>query len=198
LFDPKASEEYPRDEDHLALTMELIGQMPKEMIRSATKAKTFFNPRGELRHIKALNTWGLADVLAQKYKQNSSDAAGFAQFLSEMLVLEPAKRSSATKLKCNAWLNAEATFTVQHIALDSAGRVLTASVRTADGPWITLMLDPAVTVKDAAHQLQIDKGLLRAQLVGPQNEVFNQRDTLVSSCTAVGLQLAAAQPSSTQ
>ena len=32
LFDPKASDEYPRDEDHLALFIELLGNMPKELI----------------------------------------------------------------------------------------------------------------------------------------------------------------------
>merc|ERR550514_2111551 len=32
LFDPKASEEYPRDEDHLALFIELLGNMPAKLI----------------------------------------------------------------------------------------------------------------------------------------------------------------------
>merc|ERR1719188_2558300 len=32
LFDPKGSEEYPRDEDHLALFVELLGHMPAKLI----------------------------------------------------------------------------------------------------------------------------------------------------------------------
>merc|ERR1719222_477946 len=32
LFDPKNSEEYPRDEDHLALFIELLGPMPARLI----------------------------------------------------------------------------------------------------------------------------------------------------------------------
>merc|ERR1740121_1162166 len=60
LFDPKASEEYPRDEDHLALFVELLGPMPKPLITRARRGQTYFNRNGELRHIKALKYWSLA------------------------------------------------------------------------------------------------------------------------------------------
>ncbi len=34
LFDPKSGREYPRDEDHLALIMELLGRIPKHMTQT--------------------------------------------------------------------------------------------------------------------------------------------------------------------
>merc|ERR1719387_939047 len=45
LFDPKTSEEYPRDEDHLALFIELLGQMPIKLIKRGQHSKTYFNRR---------------------------------------------------------------------------------------------------------------------------------------------------------
>ena len=39
LFDPKASEEYSRDEDHLALMMELLGPMPKRLVENSKHSK---------------------------------------------------------------------------------------------------------------------------------------------------------------
>jgi len=48
LFDPKASEEYPRDEDHLALFVELLGPMPAPVIARGKRSTTYFNRRGDL------------------------------------------------------------------------------------------------------------------------------------------------------
>merc|ERR550514_2595090 len=76
LFDPKASEEYPRDEDHLALFMELLGPMPLALVQVGRNSKTYFNRRCELRHIKSLRYWGLEDVLQQKYHMHPMQVAG--------------------------------------------------------------------------------------------------------------------------
>merc|ERR1719387_2952796 len=67
LFDPKQSEEYPRDEDHLALFVELLGPIPPEFIRLGRRSKTYFNTRYELRHVKNLTSWPLEKVLEEKY-----------------------------------------------------------------------------------------------------------------------------------
>ena len=49
LFDPKPSDEYPRDEDHLALSIELLGKIPPHMIAKGRNGKTFFNRHGDLK-----------------------------------------------------------------------------------------------------------------------------------------------------
>mmetsp|Transcript_32908 Transcript_32908/g.90787 ORF Transcript_32908/g.90787 Transcript_32908/m.90787 type:complete len:673 (+) Transcript_32908:104-2122(+) len=104
LFDPKASEEYPRDEDHLALFTELLGPMPKPLIARGRRSPTYFNRRGEFRHIKSLRYWGLADVLQQKYHMYPIEAKNLASFLGPMLRLSPEERSTAQQLMSHPWL----------------------------------------------------------------------------------------------
>merc|ERR1740120_412153 len=104
LFDPKASEEYPRDEDHLALFVELLGPMPTKLIARGRRSMTYFNRRGELRHIKSLRYWGLGDVLQQKYHMHPVEARNLASFLLPMLHLQPEDRITAQKSLEHPWL----------------------------------------------------------------------------------------------
>jgi len=104
LFDPKASEEYPRDEDHLALFVELLGHIPRTLIAKGKRSSTYFNRRGELRHIKSLRFWGLEGVLQQKYHMHPLEAKSLASFLTPMLRLSPEERSSARELLEHPWL----------------------------------------------------------------------------------------------
>jgi serine/threonine-protein kinase SRPK3/serine/threonine-protein kinase SRPK1 len=104
LFDPKASEEYPRDEDHLALFVELLGPMPAPVIARGRRSSTYFNRRGELRHIKSLRYWGLEDVLQQKYHMPLVEAKALNSFLGVMLKLNPEDRASAQTLLQHPWL----------------------------------------------------------------------------------------------
>lgn len=104
LFDPKASEEYPRDEDHLALFVELLGPFPPKLIAKGRRSATYFNRRGELRHIKALRFWGLADVLQQKYHMHPVEARNLSSFLQPMLLLLPEERTSAKASLNHPWV----------------------------------------------------------------------------------------------
>lgn len=104
LFDPKASEEYPRDEDHLALFVELLGPIPPKLAARGRRSMTYFNRRFELRHIKSLRFWGLEDVLQQKYHMHRVEARNLASFLLPMLRLNPEERSTATQMLSHPWL----------------------------------------------------------------------------------------------
>eukprot|EP00931_Biecheleriopsis_adriatica_P065466 TRINITY_DN39996_c0_g1_i1.p1 TRINITY_DN39996_c0_g1~~TRINITY_DN39996_c0_g1_i1.p1 ORF type:complete len:658 (+),score=130.04 TRINITY_DN39996_c0_g1_i1:132-2105(+) len=125
LFDPKASEEYPRDEDHLALFVELLGPMPNKLIARGRRSTTYFNRRGELRHIKSLRYWGLGDVLQQKYHMNPIEARNLASFLLPMLHLTPEERTTAKDALNHPWLqglpSAEASEWVARSSLNSQG-----------------------------------------------------------------------------
>ena len=61
-----------RDEDHLALFMELLGKMPRRAM-VGQHVREFFNRQGELRHIKKLRFWPLEAVLIEKYELPESE-----------------------------------------------------------------------------------------------------------------------------
>lgn len=52
LFEPHSSEEYSRDDDHLAHIIELLGPIPKHIAFAGKYSKEFFNKRGKLRSKK--------------------------------------------------------------------------------------------------------------------------------------------------
>jgi len=104
LFDPKASEEYPRDEDHLALFVELLGPIPPKLVVRGRRSPTYFNRRYELRHIKSLRFWGLEDVLQQKYHMHRVEAKNLASFLIPMVSLLPEDRATAQRMLEHPWL----------------------------------------------------------------------------------------------
>jgi len=111
LFDPQSGKRYSRDEDHLALIMELLGSIPKHMLRKGRYADRYFNRKGELLHIKRLHMWPLLDVLVEKYHFDKEEAVRIAEFLLPMLEIDPVKRIKAHEALKSAWLesNSEAT-----------------------------------------------------------------------------------------
>ncbi|ABO98079.1 predicted protein [Ostreococcus lucimarinus CCE9901] len=104
LFDPRSGKDYDRDEDHLALMMELIGRMPKHLALSGKYSKEFFNRNGELRHIRSLKFWPCERVLMEKYNMSETDSKELSDFLSPMLDFNPSKRASAEQMLEHPWL----------------------------------------------------------------------------------------------
>lgn len=107
LFEPKGSETYSRDEDHLALIIELLGPLPRYLIDSGRYGAQFFDSDGQLLNIHDLNTWGLINVLQKRYKLPSSEAENLADFLLPMLALDPKKRATAQQMLRHPWLRLE-------------------------------------------------------------------------------------------
>lgn len=109
LFDPHSDKDYDRDEDHLALMMELLGPLPPSLIEKGQYSREFFTRSGELRHIRRLNFWSLRDVLGEKYKLPPEDAVGLAQFLAPMLIFDPTQRATAAEALLHPFVNDENT-----------------------------------------------------------------------------------------
>ncbi|XP_078098395.1 SRSF protein kinase 1-like [Mustelus asterias] len=105
LFEPHSGEDYSRDEDHIALIIELLGKMPRKLILTGKYSKEFFTKKGELRHITKLKPWGLYEVLVEKYEWPQEEAATFTEFLLPMLELIPEKRATAAECLRHPWLN---------------------------------------------------------------------------------------------
>ena len=104
LFDPKSGKNFNRDEDHLAQMMELLGRMPKAFATSGRHSKEFFNKKGELKRIRSLKFWTLADVLDEKYHYAPEEAKAMASLLEPMLRFDPSKRATAAQSLEHPWL----------------------------------------------------------------------------------------------
>ncbi|XP_065067348.1 SRSF protein kinase 3-like isoform X2 [Rhopilema esculentum] len=97
LFEPHSGEDYSRDEDHIALIMELLGRLPKHISLSGKYSRDYFTRKGDLKHIKKLRPWCLRDVLIDKYEWPVKDAEQFSSFIEPMLDYVPEKRATAAQ-----------------------------------------------------------------------------------------------------
>ncbi|KAM9344354.1 SRSF protein kinase 1a [Pholidichthys leucotaenia] len=104
LFEPHSGEDYSRDEDHIALIIELLGSIPRKLILTGKYAKDFFTKKGDLKHITKLKPWGLLEVLVDKYEWPREEAECFTDFLLPMLELVPEKRATAAQCLRHPWL----------------------------------------------------------------------------------------------
>lgn len=104
LFDPHSGDNYDRDEDHLALMMELLGMMPRKIALGGRYSREFFNRHGELRHIRRLRFWPLNKVLTEKYNFTEQDANAMADFLVPLLDFVPEKRPTAAQCLSHPWI----------------------------------------------------------------------------------------------
>ncbi|KAM7404638.1 hypothetical protein PAMP_011969 [Pampus punctatissimus] len=105
LFEPHSGEDYSRDEDHLALMIELLGKIPRHYALSGKFSQEYFTKRGDLKHITKLKPWGLLEVLIDKYEWPREEAECFADFLTPMLELIPEKRATAAECLRHPWLS---------------------------------------------------------------------------------------------
>uniref|UniRef100_A0AAR2J242 non-specific serine/threonine protein kinase n=1 Tax=Pygocentrus nattereri TaxID=42514 RepID=A0AAR2J242_PYGNA len=104
LFEPHSGEDYSRDEDHIALIIELLGMVPRKLIMAGKYSKDFFTKKGDLKHITKLKPWGLLEVLLDKYEWSREEAESFTDFLLPMLELVPEKRATAAECLRHPWL----------------------------------------------------------------------------------------------
>ncbi|AWP09597.1 putative SRSF protein kinase 1 [Scophthalmus maximus] len=104
LFEPHSGEDYSRDEDHLALMIELLGKIPRHYALSGKYSQEYFTNRGDLKHITKLKPWGLLEVLVDKYEWPREEADCFTDFLLPMLELIPEKRATAADCLRHPWL----------------------------------------------------------------------------------------------
>ncbi|XP_051964973.1 SRSF protein kinase 1-like isoform X1 [Xyrauchen texanus] len=104
LFEPHSGEDYSRDEDHIALIIELLGAVPRKLVLTGKYSKEFFTKKGDLKHITKLKPWGLLDVLMDKYEWPREQAENFTDFLLPMLELLPEKRATAADCLRHPWL----------------------------------------------------------------------------------------------
>jgi serine/threonine-protein kinase SRPK3 len=104
LFDPHSGEAFDRDDDHLALFMELLGRMSRQVTSRGKYANDFFTRKGDLKRIRKLKYWSMADVLTEKYDFTPDDALATAAFILPCLEFVPERRSSAGACLSSPWV----------------------------------------------------------------------------------------------
>ncbi|KAF6134314.1 hypothetical protein GIB67_005706 [Kingdonia uniflora] len=104
LFDPHSGDNFDRDEDHLALMMELLGMMPRKIALGGRYSRDLFNRHGDLRHIRRLRFWPMNKVLMEKYEFSEQDASDLADFLVPILDFVPEKRPTAAQCLLHPWI----------------------------------------------------------------------------------------------
>ena len=96
---------YTRNEQHLAKMVAILGSIPHEMIKKGKYSPHYFQRPGYFRHrwprIKKTN---LVHLL-QKTNFPREEIQVFADFLSQILRVDPRLRWSATQAKNHPWLN---------------------------------------------------------------------------------------------
>jgi serine/threonine protein kinase len=105
LFNPRKGEAFSRKEDHLAQCIELLGPIPQEVTSSGQRADEFFDETGALKNIRNLKSWGMQEVLLQKYRMRPEDARDVASFLIPMLEFCPKARATAKDCLDHPWLS---------------------------------------------------------------------------------------------
>lgn len=104
LFDPRAGDDYDRDEDHLAMFQELLGKVPKKQALAGKYSKNFFDKKGNLKNIKQLKFWPVDQVLHEKYHFATEDAEEVGDFITPCLDFNPNERATGLECLRSDWL----------------------------------------------------------------------------------------------
>ncbi|XP_064876972.1 SRSF protein kinase 3-like isoform X2 [Oncorhynchus nerka] len=112
LFEPKAGKTFSLEEDHIAHIIELLGKIPAAVALSGKYSVEYFNRRGEpfpisgeMNRIGVLRSWGLYEVLVEKYNFLLNEASLFSDFLLCMLDFQPKRRANAAQCLLHPWLS---------------------------------------------------------------------------------------------
>uniref|UniRef100_T1JHC3 non-specific serine/threonine protein kinase n=1 Tax=Strigamia maritima TaxID=126957 RepID=T1JHC3_STRMM len=92
------------DERHLALIVELLGDVPMRLASKSKYFRKFFSQTGKLIRFPNIKSYGLFKVLTEMNNWNANDARLFADFLQPMLAIDPNNRYSAEHCLRHKWI----------------------------------------------------------------------------------------------
>ena len=109
LFNPRPGQDHKKNDDHLALFMEMLGPMPRKFAQQGSMFEHYFmqNPRNGkyyFRRIHDLRSVNLERILMYRYFFKPKEAAALADFLMSILKWCPEDRPSAQKMLEHPWL----------------------------------------------------------------------------------------------
>jgi hypothetical protein len=100
LFNPRPGSQHKKNDDHLALFMEMLGPPPKYFAQKGTMFEHYFmkNPKNGkyyFRRIHDLRCINLERMLIYRYFFKPKEASVFADFLMRILKWDPKYRCTA-------------------------------------------------------------------------------------------------------
>ena len=107
LFQPHHGKRYTKDEDHMALMIEMLGPIPRHLTSSTPNGRDLFNRRGELRNIRNIRLTSLSRELVCRHGWPAEEAYQVEEFLMPMLCYSPKRRATAEELLRHRWLSLE-------------------------------------------------------------------------------------------
>lgn len=81
LFQPRKTESWGKNDDHLAQMQELLGPFDPNFLLRTSKMKKYFFKNGKMKRFPSLNHYDLSTVLQLKNKIADRYARDFAGFL---------------------------------------------------------------------------------------------------------------------
>ena len=110
LFNPKGSEKFSKEEDHIAFIHELIGAPDVKWLKKAKRFRKYFTTKGQMKRIPKHKLWKLKDVLKEKYCFKDIEAEKLADFLMQALQWKNEDRASAEEMLDHEWLSMPADY----------------------------------------------------------------------------------------
>ena len=109
LFNPQKNRETNRDRNHIKLIFEIIGEIPKNMIKESERSKVFFKRNGLLKGIKHINNNPLSNILINKLKNKipKNELLLLIDFMNKLLEIDPSKRLDSIQCLKHEWLSDE-------------------------------------------------------------------------------------------
>lgn len=104
LFNPEREDSTVRNEKHLSLMVQVMGPLPRKLIRAGKYAKSYMSRDGTFRNIRTPEPVSLESMLEKRHFP-AKEIPGFAQFLRGMLNMNPDHRLTAARAKLDPWLN---------------------------------------------------------------------------------------------
>lgn len=111
LFNPTGSTEQEKDENHLLLMVQVLGDDQLEAVFNLAKPeiqRSWFvrlNNKWKLKKSPNVVVQRIGALLVNKYNYVEEEAAAIEKFLEPMLFLDPKRRRSCAELLQDVWLN---------------------------------------------------------------------------------------------
>jgi serine/threonine-protein kinase SRPK3 len=92
-----------KNERHLSLITQILGVIPRHMIKQGKYARHYFTHACEFRHPRPIHPTPMTHLLKEHYKQLDDDTRLFADLLDRAMQIDPSKRWTISQCRQHPW-----------------------------------------------------------------------------------------------